>query len=46
MLIRELRSAGLTLVAIADELTARGIQRREGGAWEFSFVSRLLKKAA
>ena len=45
-LMKALRANGLTLVEIAAELTARGIERREGGAWEHSYVGRLLKKAA
>jgi DNA invertase Pin-like site-specific DNA recombinase len=45
-LILELRSAGLTLEAIALELRARGIQRREGATWDHGFICRLLKKAA
>jgi site-specific DNA recombinase len=43
--IRELRNNGMTLTAIAAELNARGIQKREGGKWEHTFVSRLLKAA-
>ena len=43
--IRDLRTAGMTLMAIAAELNARGIQKREGGQWEHTFVSRLLKAA-
>jgi DNA invertase Pin-like site-specific DNA recombinase len=45
-IIRELRGAGMTLVAIAAELNRRGLQRREGGNWEHTFISRILKKAA
>jgi site-specific DNA recombinase len=45
-IIRELRTAGMTLMAIAAELNRRGIQRREGGAWEHTFISRILKKTA
>jgi site-specific DNA recombinase len=43
--IRDLRNNGMTLTAIAAELNARGIQKREGGQWEHTFVSRLLKAA-
>jgi site-specific DNA recombinase len=43
-LIHGLRAQGLTLVQIAEELTARGIQRREGSTWEHSFISRLITK--
>jgi Recombinase len=45
-LMKALRANGVTLVEIAAELTARGIERREGGVWEHSYISRLLKKAA
>jgi DNA invertase Pin-like site-specific DNA recombinase len=45
-LMHSLRADGSTLVEIAAELTARGIQRREGGVWEQSYISRLLKKTA
>jgi DNA invertase Pin-like site-specific DNA recombinase len=45
-LVAELRAAGYTLQKIAAELNARGIQRRGGGSWEHTFVSRLLKRAA
>ena len=40
----QLRANGMTLTAIADELTTRGIARREGGRWEHSFISRLLRE--
>ena len=42
--MHQLRANGMTLTAIADELTTRGIARREGGRWEHSFISRLLRK--
>jgi site-specific DNA recombinase len=45
-LIRELKTAGMTLRAIADELNARGIQRRGGGNWDHGFICRILKTAA
>jgi site-specific DNA recombinase len=45
-LMRELRAQGMTLVAIAEELTSRGIKRRGGSAWEFSFIAKTLKKSA
>jgi site-specific DNA recombinase len=45
-LIRDLKAAGLTLRAIADELNARGIQRRGGGNWDHGFICRILKTAA
>jgi DNA invertase Pin-like site-specific DNA recombinase len=44
--IRELRTAGSTLAEIAQSLNERGISKREGGAWEFSYISRLLAKSA
>jgi Resolvase, N terminal domain/Recombinase len=46
VIIRELRTAGMTLMGIAAELNRRGIQRREGGPWEHTFISRILKKTA
>jgi DNA invertase Pin-like site-specific DNA recombinase len=46
-MMKTLRAGGMTLDGIAAELTARGIQRREGGTkWDFSYVRRLLKTAA
>jgi DNA invertase Pin-like site-specific DNA recombinase len=45
-LMRQLRSEGLTLAAVGDELTARGISRREGGRWEPQYIHRLLRRAA
>jgi site-specific DNA recombinase len=45
-LMGKLRADGLTLKAIGDELTARGISRREGGSWEPQYIHRLLKRAA
>jgi DNA invertase Pin-like site-specific DNA recombinase len=45
-LMKTLRASGMTLETIAAELTARGVERRERGAWEHSYVSRLLKKSA
>jgi DNA invertase Pin-like site-specific DNA recombinase len=44
--MKTLRASGMTLQEIAAELNARGIERREGGVWEHSYVSRLLKKVA
>jgi DNA invertase Pin-like site-specific DNA recombinase len=44
--IREMRSAGLTLQAIADALNSRGVCRREGSKWDHRFVSLLLRRAA
>jgi site-specific DNA recombinase len=45
-LMRAFRSEGMTLVEIGAELAARGIQRREGGAWDYQYISLLLKKSA
>jgi DNA invertase Pin-like site-specific DNA recombinase len=45
-MMKTLRAGGMTLPEIASELTARGIERREGGTWEHSYISRLLKKSA
>jgi site-specific DNA recombinase len=45
-LMKEMRAAGSSLNEIAAELTARGVQRREGAVWEHSYISRLLKKTA
>lgn len=45
-LMKALRAGGMTLVEIGTELTDRGIQRREGGAWDYQYISLLLKKAA
>jgi DNA invertase Pin-like site-specific DNA recombinase len=45
-LIRELRTAGHTLMGIVAELNARGIMRREGSRWDHRFVSTLLRRAA
>jgi DNA invertase Pin-like site-specific DNA recombinase len=45
-LMKSLRASGLTLDEIASELNRRGIHRREGAAWEHSYISRLLKKTA
>jgi DNA invertase Pin-like site-specific DNA recombinase len=45
-LMRSLRAGGMSLQAIAGELTSRGIERREGGKWEHSYISRLLRKTA
>jgi DNA invertase Pin-like site-specific DNA recombinase len=46
VLMKALRAGGMTLDGIADELNGRGIKRREGAAWEHSYISRLLKKTA
>lgn len=44
-LVRELRAAGWTIRAIADELTARGVPCR-GERWHPTTVQRLVKRAA
>jgi DNA invertase Pin-like site-specific DNA recombinase len=44
--IREMRAAGMSLLAISSELNRRGISRRGGGSWDHGFISRLLKRAA
>jgi len=41
--IRAMRDAGLSLRAIAQELTERGVATKRGGKWEAATVSRLLK---
>jgi DNA invertase Pin-like site-specific DNA recombinase len=45
-LARQLRADGLTLQGVAAELNSRGIQRRGGGKWEHSILSRVLRRAA
>lgn len=42
--IKTLRDQKMTLTAIANELTARNIPRREGGTWEHTFIARLLSR--
>ena len=45
--MRQLRAAGLTLRAISSELTARGIETKEGlSNWSHTAVSYILKQAA
>jgi site-specific DNA recombinase len=41
-IVRELRTAGLTLQQIAAELNRQGKQTRRGGAWRHQYVARLL----
>jgi Recombinase len=36
----------MSLAAIADKLNAQGISRREGAAWEHTYLSRLISKSA
>lgn len=46
-MIQELRTTGLTLRAIAAELTTRGIKTKEGHSeWQHSMVGKLLSRAA
>jgi DNA invertase Pin-like site-specific DNA recombinase len=45
-LIRQLRDAGETMQAIADNLNRRGIRRRKGGEWNRSDVFPILNRAA
>jgi DNA invertase Pin-like site-specific DNA recombinase len=45
-MIREMRANGSTLQAIAAELNARGVRRREGSLWEHRYISVLLRRAA
>ena len=46
-LVAELRAAGYSLRAIADELTTRGIQTKgRTERWSFSTVQRILSRAA
>lgn len=44
--IRELRSRGLTLRAVADQLTAEGRPTKRGGGWHPSTVRAVLQRAA
>lgn len=43
--MRELRAAGYSYQAIADELTAQGYRTRQGGAWHRQGVHRLVRVA-
>jgi DNA invertase Pin-like site-specific DNA recombinase len=43
--IRELREAGYTLQAIADQLNADGVLTRRGSEWRHQYISNLLKAA-
>ena len=45
-LVRQLRDAGETMQAIADNLNARGISRREGASWDRAYIFTILKRAA
>jgi DNA invertase Pin-like site-specific DNA recombinase len=45
-LVRELREAGYTLTAIADELNAQGYTTRKGTPWRHQYVSALAGVAA
>jgi len=44
--ILELRSQGLTLRAVAEQLTAEGRRTKRGGKWHASTVRNVLKRAA
>lgn len=45
--IHDLRTSGLSLRAIADELTRRGIPTKEGGQdWKHTTIQRIIKRAA
>jgi site-specific DNA recombinase len=41
--LRELQQAGLSLRAIAAELTRQGFRTRTGGAWQGQYIHRLLR---
>ena len=43
--IRQLREAGWTMRAIADEMNRRGLRTRSGAAWRFEYVRNVLKAA-
>jgi hypothetical protein len=43
--LRELRDAGYTLQAIADELNAQGLSTRRGSPWQLRTVHHLLSAA-
>ena len=46
-LMREMRAAGLSLQQIADSLSARAIQTKEGNVqWRHTAVNRILHRAA
>ena len=44
-LLRELRAAGFTLQAIADELNGQGLSTRRGSRWQLRSVHHLLSAA-
>jgi DNA invertase Pin-like site-specific DNA recombinase len=44
--VRELRAAGLSLRATAEEMTARGFTTAQGGQWTAAQVSAVLRRAA
>lgn len=43
--IQELRNAGFSLRAIANQLNADGVLTRRGSAWKFQYIDNLLKAA-
>lgn len=45
-LAKELRAAGCTLQAVADELNARGIVTKRGGRWQATQVKRITEREA
>jgi hypothetical protein len=44
VLCRELYAGGMSLSQVAAELTARGIPTAEGGPWQPSVISRLIRR--
>jgi site-specific DNA recombinase len=44
-ILRELRAAGYTLRAVADELNRQGVRTRRGGAWRHQYVANLAAAA-
>jgi site-specific DNA recombinase len=44
--IHDLRSKGLSLRAIADELNRQGYKAKKGGAWKYGQVQSVLRRAA
>jgi predicted ArsR family transcriptional regulator len=44
-MLRELRAAGHTLRAVADELNRQGVRTRSGAAWKHQYVANLAAAA-
>lgn len=42
--VRELRTAGLSMATIAQQLTAEGYQTKRGGCWHASTVQKILRR--